>query len=157
MELRPAAILLVEDDAMVRAIFAQWLHEDWLIGEPTVLIREASSIKEAMQWLQADHTIGLVVLDMRLIDSAGLEGLNTILPVIQSHYTPPIPVILVSGYIRGDDSVHALIQGADDVLEKTGGNPAIRAGLIEKCQRSWLAYQGRKRTYALLGGGDGGA
>jgi len=148
--LRPDAVLLVEDDVMVRAIFHEWLRQDWFVGPPAVIIREAGSLQEAIAWIEQDAMIGLVVLDMRLTDTAGLEGLDRLLPIIQAHHTPPIPIILVSGYIRGEDSQVALVHGADDVLEKTGGNPAIRAGLIEKCQRSWLAYQGRKRAYEVL-------
>lgn len=55
----------------------------------------------------------LVLLDMRMPDSNGLDVLPTI-----KKYRPLLPVVMVTGYASIDTAVEAIQRGAHDYLPK---------------------------------------
>jgi DNA-binding response OmpR family regulator len=111
---RTARILLVEDDAEMRAMVASCLRRDGY----TVI--EAADGDGALDWLgpgvlegELERTPDLIVSDIRLPYFSGLDILEGL-----SIAATPVPVILITGF--GDDETHAKARelGARCVLDK---------------------------------------
>src|SRR5439155_25468106 len=106
----PARILLVEDDADTARLLAGALGS---AGEPFE-VSAVRSVRGALQDL-AEHPADCVLLDYRLPDAEGLEGLRHIR---QAH--PDVPVIVVTGAGSEEVAVEAMKLGASDYLVKHG-------------------------------------
>src|SRR5215468_7701423 len=102
---RVPQVLIVEDDASLREIAAQYLQSQSL-GAAGV-----ASLSEARELLRLHH-FDLVVLDLNL---AGEDGLD-LLRELALQRRPP--VIIVSGRIEEADRVVGLELGADDYMTK---------------------------------------
>ncbi|MCX6553301.1 MAG: response regulator [Acidobacteria bacterium] len=91
-------------------------------------VDEAFSGNEALNRI-LNEMYDLVLLDMRMPDSNGLE----LLPTIKKH-RPKLPVVMVTGYASIDTAVEAIQRGASDYVAKpftpeelfTAANKAIR-------------------------------
>jgi CheY-like chemotaxis protein len=84
---RKLRILLVDDDYLVRANTALMMSE---LGHTVI---EASSGKSALEILQLDNRIELVVTDYLMPGMNGLDLANAIRGT-----TPKLPIILTTGY-----------------------------------------------------------
>ncbi len=83
-------VLLVEDDPSVRRLVARVLRN----GGQRVL--EAGSVREALEKLEEEGEIDLIITDLILPDASGLELAN-ILDRERAH-EEMVPIILMSGY-----------------------------------------------------------
>jgi DNA-binding NtrC family response regulator len=75
-------------------------------------VEEAFSGNEALSRI-LNEMYDLVLLDMRMPDSNGLE----LLPTIKKH-RPKLPVVMVTGYASIDTAVEAIQRGASDYVAK---------------------------------------
>src|SRR5437762_7872093 len=94
----PARILIVEDDADAARLLGGALRS---AGEPFD-VTAVASVHAALEHLAA-HPTDCVVLDYRLPDAEGLEGLRRIR---QTH--PDVPVVIVTGAGSEDVAVEAM-------------------------------------------------
>lgn len=99
-------ILIVDDEAMVRLSLKKLFENDGFIG------LTASSGASALKILEVD-TPEIVVLDVRLPDTSGIDLLKTIKEV-----DPETVVIVITGHGDIKSSVEAMKMGAYDFLEK---------------------------------------
>jgi len=86
-ERRPARVLLVEDEPLVRMLLAEELREAGL----TVV--EASCASEALSFLAVAEAVDVVVTDIQM--PGGMNGLELADEIRQRH--PAVPIVLTSG------------------------------------------------------------
>jgi CheY-like chemotaxis protein len=84
---RPARVLLVEDEPLVRMLLAEELRE---VGLTVV---EAASAGEALSFLSVADPVDVVVTDIQM--PGGMDGLELADQIRQTH--PAIPIVLTSG------------------------------------------------------------
>jgi CheY-like chemotaxis protein len=116
---RPARILVVEDEVLIRAFIAEELR---LAGFSVI---EASRADEALTYLKAGEQVDLVFSDIRMPGS--LDGLQ-LAEILRDKY-PDIPVILTSGNAppRHVGIVEALVPKPYDVTQTIALMSAILA------------------------------
>lgn len=103
------SILVIEDNP------ADFYLIEKMLRSSTIKVKEihtANRISEACSLLQA-HSIGLVLLDLSLPDSFGIDSFLRIKSFIQH-----IPVIILTGLAESTVALEALQQGAQDYLIK---------------------------------------
>ena len=110
-------ILVVDDDASVRALFSVVLRG---LG-PTVI--EASGGEEALR-LADEHALAAVVLDSNMPDKCGFDVLCALRA---QPATARVPVIFVTGVSDVPERVRALNAGAHDYLVKPVDLDELRA------------------------------
>ncbi len=98
-------ILVVEDDAKVRALLRNVLEDDGFD------VSEASTAAQALQAIEA-QTVSLITLDLNLGLDNGIELARKIRRVSQ------VPIIMVTGKEDVIDRVVGLEVGADDYITK---------------------------------------
>ena len=98
-------ILVIDDDAQVRALLEEYLAENGL------RVSVASTGKQMLQIL-ADEAIDLLVLDLRL---AGEDGMAIARNLREQS---AIPIVMLTGVRDEADRVMGLELGADDYLTK---------------------------------------
>jgi CheY-like chemotaxis protein len=86
---RSAAILLVEDDVLVRFSTAEFLRDEGY------QVLETADASEALSVLATGHSLALVLSDIRMPGSMDGVGLAA---RIKSHH-PNLPVVLVSSHL----------------------------------------------------------
>lgn len=121
IDLHDVTLLLVEDDLGDRRLFEEQLRAGGLRSRVTT----AGSASEALDVLQEQDDIDLVLLDLGLPDTEGLEAIDRVTAVARD-----VPVVVLTG--RADDpelAVSALRRGAHDYLVKgqTGASELARA------------------------------
>jgi sigma-B regulation protein RsbU (phosphoserine phosphatase) len=99
-------VLVVDDDAFVRAAFVRMLALEGFA------VREAADGSSGLQAFR-DQPPACVVLDLRMPDMDGLDVLQTMVSE-----APQIPVVVVSGAGTMQDAVEALRRGAWDFVVK---------------------------------------
>jgi two-component system OmpR family response regulator len=101
----PPHILVLDDDAAMRKLIADYLAENEL---------RVSSVATGAEMEQAlaQHTVDLVVLDLRL---AGEDGMQLARKLRQESQ---IPIVMVTGKREEADRVMGLELGADDYIVK---------------------------------------
>lgn len=98
--------LIVDDEAMIRLSLKKLFEKEGFI------VLTASSGASALKILE-EETPEIVVLDVRLPDSSGIDLLKTIKKV-----NPETEVIMITGHADIKSSVEAMKMGAYDFLEK---------------------------------------
>jgi len=98
-------ILVIDDDAQIRALLQEYLTENAL------RVSVASSGKEMSQILN-DEAIDLVVLDLRLAGEDGMAIARSL------RDQSAIPIVMLTGVRDEADRVMGLELGADDYLTK---------------------------------------
>ena len=88
---RPGTVLLVDDEALVRASTAAMLSD---LGFRVV---EAQSADEALRRLDEEMRIDMLVMDHLM---PGMTGTQLAAAVLQRH--PSLPVLVVSGYAESE-------------------------------------------------------
>lgn len=100
------AILIVDDDAMVRGMVVQILN-------PSYPLYEASDGYQALEKIRQEDSVNLVLLDIRMPGQSGIETYEQIKAI-----RPDVAVVIVSGYI-------------EDVPDKMMADSSV-CGIIEK-------------------------
>jgi CheY-like chemotaxis protein len=124
-------ILLVDDDALVRGLLAEWLVE------AGYRVHHADNGPSALEMLRK-REFGLLITDMDMPIGGGLE----VIQIVQRRH-PGLPVIAVSGGERDDGknwSMSALAHGAAKALAK----PLLRRTLLAAVEE--VAPRGQSRT-----------
>jgi DNA-binding NtrC family response regulator len=124
-------ILLVDDDALVRGLLAEWLVE------AGYRVHHANNGSNALEML-LERQFGLLITDMDMPFGGGLDIIK-----IVRHRHPGLRVIAVSGGERGGGqnwSVSALDHGAAKALAK----PLERRTLLAAVEE--VAPRGESRT-----------
>ena len=115
-------ILIVEDNPADQFLLEQKLASSKLkIGK----IVSVATVKEARETLESSD-INIVLLDLSLPDSFGIDSLTSIHPLIQR-----IPVIILTGLADEGVALEALKQNAQDYLVKTELNTNVLIKSIE--------------------------
>ncbi len=98
--------LIVDDEAMIRLSLKKLFEREGFV------VLTASSCASALKIIE-DETPQIVVLDVRLPDSSGIDLLRTVKKV-----NPKTVVIMITGHADIKSSVEAMKMGAYDFLEK---------------------------------------
>lgn len=108
----PLRVLVVEGDPELTRFLTLRLRDAELIpGRPTS-VTEASHLQEATGMLDDDE-VDLVLLDLGLADSSGLDTVFRV-----TDQVPAVPVVAVTGADDEDLAERALLAGAQDFLVK---------------------------------------
>lgn len=102
-----STVLVIEDERFSRQFLSHILMESGCkyIGVAT--------IKEGKAFIEAESSLDLILLDVRLPDGNGLEFFKWI-----SEYDSMVPVIIISAYGSIEDAVGAIKGGAYDFITK---------------------------------------
>ncbi|HMW48671.1 MAG TPA: ATP-binding protein, partial [Cellvibrionaceae bacterium] len=120
-------ILIVDDDPVSRLVIAKMLS-----AEPFSLIEVASG-EEALQYLQADAAIELILLDIMM---PSLSGFSVCQRIREQFSAAHLPVVLVTSKDMPDDIARGFATGASGYLIKPI-NKAHMLKLIHQ-QLAWL-------------------
>ncbi|HNW93725.1 MAG TPA: response regulator transcription factor [bacterium] len=115
---RAGRVLLIDDDAVLRAEFAECFAEYGVV--------QAGSAAQALAILQQPNEIGLVFLDVCMAGESGLE----LLPRLRA-LSPRRRIVIFTAYSSTAVAVAALRGQADDYLEKPV-DPETTRRLIEQ-------------------------
>ncbi len=118
---RTINILIVEDDPVDRKALQRALAEGSLGDVGT---REAASLAEAVTLLE-EETPDIVLLDLGLPDSSGLDSISTLEP-----WTDNVPIIVLTGYEDEATAVRAVQKGVQDYLNKDCINSNVLTRVI---------------------------
>lgn len=110
MDAKPVKLLLVEDNPgdarLIREMLSEIPHTDFLL-------EQAGTLSEAVTRLTESDDIHVVLLDLSLPDSRGLETFD------QVHQSfPEFPVIVLTGLTDETVGINAVQSGAQDYLLK---------------------------------------
>jgi DNA-binding response OmpR family regulator len=108
----PLRVLTVEDNSELQEYLALELQDAELIAGRSTDVVAASDLQQALELL-ADGGIDLVLLDLGLSDSSGLD---TVFRVTEA--APAIPVVVVTGSVTEESAEQVLLAGAQDFLVK---------------------------------------
>ena len=107
-EKRPQKVLIVDDDRALREMISGILH---LKGIQSLL---AESADDAMKLLVADDAIELVITDLRMLPTDGLDFIRK----IRKSVWADLPVLVMSGDAGIRDAIDAMHLGIVDFLLK---------------------------------------
>src|SRR5215813_6082399 len=100
------SVLVIDDERNIRALLAKVLAQD------QVDVHSAATGAEGMQ-MADEHEPDLVLLDLRLPDTSGLEVLRS----LKARH-PEAIVIMMTAFGQVESAVEAMKSGATDYLEK---------------------------------------
>jgi PAS domain S-box-containing protein len=107
----PIEVLLVEDDPGDARLIREFLRE---ATEPSYSLTHVSTLHDAEAALRCGGRSDVVLLDLTLPDSKGLESVRRIVAV-----DPAIPVVVLTSAADPHLPVESLRAGAQDYLEKS--------------------------------------
>src|SRR6267142_3340840 len=113
-------ILVVDDHALIREALRGVLKE--LKGDAVVL--EASDCRQAMEHIEGQADLGLILLDLNLPDRDGFSVLSE----LRERY-PAISVVVLSARQDRDSVVKALDLGALGFIPKSGQRDVMLSAL----------------------------
>ncbi|HUS11026.1 MAG TPA: response regulator [Pyrinomonadaceae bacterium] len=108
VENKAITVLLVEDNPGDAIIIGALLRTK----EELFRVTHVSTLASALERLRT-HEVDVILLDLRLADSTGLETLTRIRAEV-----PTTPIIIISGATDKEIAVRALLQGAQNFLPK---------------------------------------
>ncbi len=109
-------ILLADDHGLVREALKTYLERQ----DDTMTVIIGSSRHDAVAQAEADDTIDLAILDLRMPGMNGMIGLTRFIDVC-----PDIPVAIISGFATDEDVRKCLELGAVGFFPKTLTGPAL--------------------------------
>jgi two-component system, OmpR family, KDP operon response regulator KdpE len=109
MAINPAKILLVDDDAQVRRALRTTLTSAGYV------VVEARSGEEALEEVQAEGSVDMILLDLKMPGIGGLEACRRLRKIFD------VPILVISVLRTQEDKVQAFDAGADDYLVKPFG------------------------------------
>lgn len=113
-------VLLIDDHPLFRKALIAIINE--LVQ--SVIVHEASTVREAFSIIDQKHSLNLVLLDLNLPDA---NGLKTLLPICQLLDDTPIVVISANENLKL--IVHALNSCAKGYIPKSSDSTEIRNAL----------------------------
>jgi DNA-binding NtrC family response regulator len=131
-------ILLVEDERTLAIPLADSLRE---AGHDTTMLHDGAA---ALAWL-AEHSCDLVVTDVRLPGSDGIEVLRR-----ARSFDPPLPVLIMTGYATIEQAVEAMRLGAFGYLQKPFPSGALLAQVAQVAELQTMRAELRE----LRSGGE---
>jgi two-component system, OmpR family, KDP operon response regulator KdpE len=117
-------ILLVDDDLQVRRALRLTLTSAGCV------IVEARNGEEALERLQAEGPVDIVLLDLKMPGIGGLEACRRIRKLVN------IPILIISVLRDPQDKAQALDAGADDYLVKPFGIQELLSHIERQRQRA---------------------
>lgn len=117
--MKPVRVLIVDDNATVRALLRAYLEHDAGIR----VAGEAVNGRDAVRMV-SELKPDLVTMDLEM---PVLDGLDAIAEIMVSH---PVPILVVSGVADAHKAYAAVARGALDVIDKPECDPAARAAFV---------------------------
>ncbi len=130
--MRPATLLIIEDEERMRRLLELVLREE---GYELLL---AASGEEGIRTLREGAPIDLIITDLQLGNTTGLEVLETAKRVL-----PDVPVVLITGYGTVKSAVEAMRKGAYDYLSKPVDHDELKIVISRALQASRLSQDNR--------------
>ena len=124
--------LLVDDDPLVRRTLARVLQSQ---GMATV---EVESAPRALEWLEREGPVPLLITDIYMPDMDGIELLRRV-----RKRWPDTAVLVITGVAEVATAVECLQQGALDYLAKPVQLEEVRARIHNALERHRLALENR--------------
>lgn len=136
------SILLVEDNEVDKLLFKEYLRgssmKDWKLNC-------VENLKDALEAIR-NYSFDIVVLDLSLPDSEGLDGLIRVRQVNQF-----LPVLILTGFGESQMGMKAIQFGAQDYMQKDGLNEyLLEKSLIYAMERARLNKQDQQETIDQL-------
>ena len=113
-------VLLADDHPLFRQAMTASIQR----VRPGTVVEEVDSLAEACAALKRDPQVALVLLDLKLTDAHGLEGLMT----LRTEF-PQAPVAIVSASEDGATISNAMVYGAVGFIPKSAGLADLGAAL----------------------------
>ncbi|MFC6905567.1 hybrid sensor histidine kinase/response regulator [Halalkalicoccus tibetensis] len=136
------SVLLIEDNLGDARLIEEMLREDR--EDPPVEFRHARSLEAGLDALSSEEP-DVLLLDLRLPDSTGLETLETVLD-----RTATVPVIVLTGMPEARLGMEAVSHGAQDYLVKDDVTPEVLTRAIRYAiERKKTERELRTRTREL--------
>ncbi len=140
-ERTPARLLVVEDDASLRALLVDELED---AGHEVLAAADAESGWDALQ----NAAVQLVVSDLRLPGEDGMALLNR-----TREMAAPPGFVVVTGFGTIEQAVAAIKRGADDFLTKPLDLDHLHVAVERVLEKQWMRRRLRE-CEALLGEDD---
>lgn len=136
------SVLLIEDNPGDARLIEEMLREDR--GDPPVAFRHVRSLEAGFDALSSEEP-DVLLLDLRLPDSTGLETLESVL-----ERTETVPVIVLTGMPEAKLGMEAVSHGAQDYLVKDDVTPEVLTRAIRYAiERKKTERELRTRTREL--------
>ncbi|MEX8523372.1 MAG: response regulator [Leptothrix ochracea] len=113
-------ILMVDDHVLFRDGLALMMTQCF----PHVVLREAASLSSAIKQLRRPPAVEMVLLDLGLSDSSGLDSIDRLRKI-----APDVTLIVLSGDDRPETVVASIERGAAGFIPKTARSGVIETGL----------------------------
>ncbi len=113
-------LLLADDHALFRDTLVQYIKR----AEPAAEVVLAEDLHEALEKLELDSNLDLIVLDLKMPGMKGLQGLEQ----VRALY-PDVPVALMSGLAEPEDVAEAIALGAIGYFPKTLSGKALLSAI----------------------------
>jgi two-component system response regulator HydG len=127
-----AKLLVVDDDSSHRTMLAA------VLGEEGYEVTVAAGGEEALEIL-AEETFDLVLLDLRMDGTGGMEVLGEI-----SARLPALPAVMMTAYASVETAVEALKKGARDYLTKPLDTEELKLTVARVLEHSRLETENRE-------------
>jgi diguanylate cyclase (GGDEF)-like protein/PAS domain S-box-containing protein len=147
--MKPESLLIVDDNEMNRDLLSRRLERKGYA------VSVAENGHKTLEWI-GQHDFDLVLLDIEMPGTSGLEVLKT----LRQTYSPnQLPVIMVTAKVQSQDIVEALSLGANDYVTKPIDFPVALARIKTQLSHKGLveALRESEERYALAarGANDG--
>ncbi len=100
-------------------------------------LQRASSLREGIEILKETTGINIVLLDLFLGDSRGLETFDS----LQRQF-PNLPIIVLTGEMDNKMGMLAVESGAQNFLEKANHTRIARTACLQRCYSHVIANSG---------------
>lgn len=141
----PQRILLIEDNPGDARLIEEMLRERRSSDMSALELHHEDSLASGLDRLERIDDPGIVLLDLRLPDSSGLETLEAVLDRIDT-----VPVIVLTGMPEAKLGTEAVAHGAQDYLVKDDVTPEILVRAIRySIERKNTERELRERTREL--------
>lgn len=134
-------LLLIEDNTELSNVIAGMLGQ---MESPPFDITSSTHLAQGIEHLSAGN-IDLVILDLALPDSHGLEGLHQ----LRAHH-PAVPIVVLTGLEDENTALKSLREGAQDYLLKGEINQAMLVRAIRYAIERQRGEEARSRLAAIV-------
>jgi diguanylate cyclase (GGDEF)-like protein/PAS domain S-box-containing protein len=138
---RPIEILLIEDDRGYARLVTEMTKS---VKAVNVVIHHTTLLMEGISIL-AEHRIDVVLLDLTLPDSEGIDTFLRIKGVV-----PEVPIVVLTGREDEGLAMSAVKQGAQDYIFKTEMRPPLLIRSLRYAVERKQALRALKRAHDLL-------